>query len=235
MKTGFCLIATILLSWISETYAADQLPWQQEFDPPNGKGRVVVVVTGQTGPRSYAYYAKDIASQGFYAVLVNGNDFWKKGFWKQGVGDALLRAVISRARQSIHALPGKAAVIGFSLGGAATLTYATRMPESVSTVVTYYPATSFITDPDTFVSKIKVPTLMFAGVLDTYKDCCVIERARKLAAAAAKAGGGRVMLRLVEYPDAGHGFTIKNSKEWRGNDAADAFRRTLVQLQRNGA
>jgi hypothetical protein len=74
MRTGFCLIATILLSWISETYAADQLPWQQEFDPPNGKGRVVVVVTGQTGPRSYAYYAKDIAGQGFYAVLVNGND-----------------------------------------------------------------------------------------------------------------------------------------------------------------
>ena len=35
----------------------------------------------------------------------------------------------------------------------------------------------------------KVPTLMFAGVLDTYKDCCVIERARKLAEAAAKEGG----------------------------------------------
>jgi hypothetical protein len=111
MRTGFCLIATILLSWISEPYAADQLPWQQEFDPPNGKRRVVVVVTGQTGPRSYAYYAKEIASQGFYPVLVNGNDFWNKGFWEEGVGEARLRAVISRARQSVHAFPGKAAVI----------------------------------------------------------------------------------------------------------------------------
>jgi dienelactone hydrolase len=95
----------------------------KEFVPPNGKGRVIVVVTGQTGPPNYAYYAKDMAAQGYYTVLVNGNDFWKKEFWKEefwreGTGSALLRGVIARAQQSPHALPGKAAVIGFSLGGA---------------------------------------------------------------------------------------------------------------------
>jgi dienelactone hydrolase len=132
-------------------------------------------------------------------------------------------------------LPGKVAVIGFSLGGAACLTYAARMPASVSAVVAYYPDTKFIINPVDFASKIKVPTLMFAGVLDRYYDCCVIERARELAAAAAGAGGGRATLTLVEYPLAGHAFAIKSSVSWRGDDAADAFRRTLGYLKRNSA
>jgi dienelactone hydrolase len=54
-------------------------------------------------------------------------------------------------------------VIGFSLGGAPSLAYAARMPELVSAVAVSYPATIFITNADDFVSKIKVPTLMFAG------------------------------------------------------------------------
>jgi dienelactone hydrolase len=232
MKVRFCFIAAILLGCISES-DAEQPPWQQEFYPANGKGRVVVVVTGHTGPRNYAYYAKDIAAQGYYAVLVNGNDFWRKDLG--GRGRDLLSGVVARAQQSPHALPGKGAVIGFSQGGGATLTWATRMSESVSAVVTYYPETTFINNPDAFVSKMNVPTLMFAGVLDTYKDCCVIERARKLAEAAAKKGGSSVVLTVVEYPDAGHGFAIKYSKTWRSNDAADAFRRTLDYLKRNSA
>ncbi len=54
-------------------------------------------------------------------------------------------------------------MVGFSMGGGATLSYATQMPELVSAVVVYYPVTYDITNPDNFVSKIKVPTLMFAG------------------------------------------------------------------------
>jgi dienelactone hydrolase len=229
----FCFIAAILLGCLRESGAAEQPPWQQEFYPSNGKGRVIVVVTGHTGPPNYTYYAKDIAAQGYYAVLVNGNDFWRKDLG--GRGQDLLRGVVARAQQSPHALPGKAAVIGFSQGGGATLTWATRMSESVCAVVTYYPETKSINNPGAFVSKMNVPTLMFAGVLDTYKDCCVIEKARKLAEAAAKEGDNRVVLRVVEYPDAGHGFAIKNSKTWRSNDAADAFRRTLDHLKRNSA
>ena len=106
------------------------------------------------------------------------------------------------------------------------------MPDSVFAVVTYYPDTRFIVNPGDFASKIRVPTLMLAGALDRYKDCCVIERARELAAAA-KAGGGRTMLTLVEYPNAGHGFAIKRFEGWRSDDAADAFRRTLEYLKRN--
>jgi dienelactone hydrolase len=48
---------------------------------------------------------------------------------------------------------------------------------------------------------------------------------------AAKAS--KVTLRVIEYPDAPHGWAIKYSKDWRGNDAADAFSRTLDHLRQN--
>jgi dipeptidyl aminopeptidase/acylaminoacyl peptidase len=227
MKVISHVIVMMLLVCLSRAYAEGRLPALKEYEPQNGKGRVVIVVSGMTGPSNYAYYSKDIAKQGYYAVLVDGNDFWVE----DGSGKALLKDVITRAQQSPHALPGKVAVIGFSLGGASSLTYATRMPELVSAVVCYYPATYFITDPDGFVSKIQVPTLLFAGGRDTYKDCCRIETARKLADAA-KRSEGKVTLEVVEYPDAAHGWTIKSSREWRANDAADGFRRTLDHLRR---
>jgi len=220
------VIAIMLFVCLSRAYAGDSLPSQKEYEPPNGKGRVVVVVSGQTGPGNYTYYAKDLAEKGYYAVLVDGNDFWIKG----GGGEALLKGVITGAQQSRHALPGKVAVIGFSLGGASSLTYAARMQELVSAVVVSYPATYYIKNADDFVAKIKVPTLMFAGGRDTYKDCCLIETARKLASAA-KTSGGKVMLEVVEYPDAEHGWTIKSLKSYRRDYTADGFRRTLDHLR----
>jgi dienelactone hydrolase len=213
----------VFLGW---AYADAAPPSQQEYEPPEGKGRVVVVVSGHSGPGNYAYVAKDLAEQGYYAVLVDGNDFWVQS----SGSEARLKGVITHSQQSPHALPGKVAVVGFSRGGASALTYPTRMPELVSAVVVYYPATQHITNPDNFVSKIKAPTLMFAGGRDTYKNCCLIETARKLANAAKKSEG-KVMLEVFEYPNAEHGFIIKSSKAWSTTDAADAFRRTLSHLR----
>lgn len=228
MRMNCRVIAIMLFVLLGRAYAEDSLPSQKEYEPPNGKGRVVVVVSGQTGPGNYVYYAKDLAEKGYYTVLVDGNDFWIKG----GGGEALLKGVITRAQQSPHALPGKVAVIGFSLGGASSLTYATRMQELVSAVVVSYPATYYIKNADDFVAKIKVPTLMFAGGRDTYKNCCLIETARKLADAA-KASPGKVMLEVVEYPDADHGWTIRSLRSYRGDYTGDGFRRTLDHLRQN--
>jgi dienelactone hydrolase len=226
MRINCRVIAIMLFVFLGRAYADAPLPSQKEYEPPKGKGRVVVVVSGHSGPDNYAYVAEDFAEQGYYAVLVDGNDFWVKS----GGSEARLKGVITRSQQSPHALPGKVAVVGFSRGGASTLTYATRMPELVSAVVVYYPATQHITNPDNFVSKIKVPTLMFAGGRDTYKNCCRIETARKLADAAKKSEG-KVMLEVFEYPYAEHGFIIKSIKAWSPTDAADAFRRTLSHLR----
>ncbi|MFH0787718.1 MAG: dienelactone hydrolase family protein [Pseudomonadota bacterium] len=222
------VMAIMIFVYLGRAYAGDSLPSQKEYEPPNGKGRVIVVVSGKTGTDNYVYYAKDLAEKGYYTVLVDGNDFWVKG----GRGEDLLKDVITRAQQSPHALSGKVAVIGFSLGGASSLTYATRMPELVSAVVVSYPATYYITNADDFVSKIQVPTLIFAGGRDTYKNCCLVETARKLANAA-KASGGKVMLEVVEYPDADHGWTIRSLKSYRGDYTAHGFRRTLDHLHQN--
>src|SRR5664279_2466864 len=120
-----CVIAIMIFVFLGRAYADAPLPSQKEYEPTKGKGRVVVVVSGQTGPGNYAYIAKDFAEQGYYAVLVDGNDYWIKG----GGGEALLKGVITRSQKSPHALPGKVAVVGFSLGGASSLTYATRMQD----------------------------------------------------------------------------------------------------------
>ena len=230
MKPARHVLALVLFAFLflGRTYAEDALPSQREFEPANGKGRVVVVVSGQTGPDNYAYYAKDLAEKGYYAVLVDGNNFWIKG----GGGEALLKGVITRAQQSPHAVQGKAAVIGFSLGGAPSLTYAARMAELVSAVVVSYPDTQYITNADNFVSKIRVPTLVFAGGRDTYRDCCLIETARKLANAA-KALSDKPILEVVEFPNAEHGWTIRSIKSYRSDTTAEGFQRTLDFLHQN--
>jgi dienelactone hydrolase len=227
MRRNFHFVVIMLFVFLGQAYAAAPLPFQKEYEPPKGKGRVVVVVSGRSGPDNYAYIAEDLAQQGYYAVLVDGNDF---PYIKRSSGEDLLRGVITRAQQSPHALPGKVSVVGFSLGGGFALASATRMPELVCAVVVYYPFTSYITNPDDFVSKIKVPTLMFAGGLDTHKNCCLIETARKLADAAKKSEG-KVTLEVFEYPNAKHGFIVKSSGAWAPMDAADAFRRALSHLR----
>jgi dienelactone hydrolase len=220
------MLAAVLLLLVSRPCAEEALPAQSEFVPPQGKGRVVVVVSGVTGPGNYTEVAKELAAQGYYAILVDGNDIFVKG------GEVRLRAVLERGLKSPHALPGKAAVVGFSLGGGATIAYATRMPDLVSAAVASYPYTVFITDPHGFVARIKVPLLMFAGWQDTYKGCCTIEMARKLVEEA-KQVGGDPMIELVEYRNAGHGWNIRSSKEWRSDVAADSSRRTVEFLQKH--
>jgi len=42
---------------------------QQEFPPPRGKGGVVVVVSGMSGPAHYETVTREIAQLGYDAVL----------------------------------------------------------------------------------------------------------------------------------------------------------------------
>ena len=206
--------------------AQDSGPPRQEFTPKSGNGRVVVVISGQSGSVNYTTTAQQIADAGFEVVLVDGNDFWIKdtrSAWN------MLKEVITHAQASSHALPGKVGVVGYSLGGASALTYAARMPELVTTVVVAYPYTAFIKDPPDFVAKIKVPVQMFAGTADTYKDCCLIEMARQLANAAK--ASSPPMLTLHEYNGVGHGFNLATAARKDQAAGQDAMERTIAQLK----
>jgi len=208
--------------------AQDTGPRRQEFAPKSGNGRVVVLISGQTGMAGYTAAAQQIADAGFDVVLIDGNDFWIKdtrGAWN------MLKDVIAQAQTGPHALPGKVGVVGYSLGGATALAYAARMPDLIATVVVAYPLTAFIKDPVDFVGKIKVPVQMFAGTADTYKDCCLIATARQLAEAAKAASPP--MLTLTEYNGVGHGFNLPTAAAKDQRAGQDAMERTIAQLKQD--
>ena len=206
--------------------AQDASPLQREFAPKSGSGRVVVVISGQSGAAAYAATAQQIADAGFDVVLVDGNDFWIKDTrraWN------MVKDVITHAQAGAHALPGKVGVVGYSLGGATALAYAAKMPDLVATVVVGYPYTGWIKDPSDFVAKIKVPVQMYAGTADTYKDCCLIEMARQLADAAK--ASSPPMLALHEYNGVGHGFNLTTAARKDIAAGQDAMERTIAQLK----
>lgn len=184
-----------------------------------------MLLSGHSGPSQYQPIAVDIARLGYYAVLLDGKDILAT----DQRGGERLKAAILRAQRSDHAVPGKVAVIGFSQGGGGALTYATRLPDLVAIVVTYYPETDFITrytDYKTFVSRFQVPILILAGGEDTYHNCCLIETMRVLETSAREVGAP---LELIVYPHADHGFNLRSG--YRPDDAADGWRRTTALLR----
>ena len=219
------ILSALLACVALAAHADDAGPPQKEYLPKAGTGRVVVVISGQTGASNYTSISQDFADAGYYTVLVDGNDLWAKG----SGGSALLLGVIERAQASPHAVAGKVGVVAFSRGGAAALTYATRMPEHVATVVVMYPLTDFIQNPADFVGKIKVPVLMLAGTADTYRNCCTIEKARALADAAKANPDVAPLFELHEYAGAEHGFNMNTSHQRAL--VADSRDRAIAQLR----
>lgn len=194
---------------------------QQEFPPPQAKARVVVVISGLSGPPHYAKVAQDIAALGYDVVLFDG------AAMEHTHGDAV-HAAILQAQQMPHALPGKVALVGFSAGGGESLYYATQWPDLVAGVIVWYPATSFIKNVPGFVDRLQVPVLMFAGEKDHYRDrCCTADNARIIAAAAATAGKP---FELHTYPGADHDF-VRDGAHYNAEADTDAFQKTADRLK----
>ena len=196
----------------------------QTVHAPKGPGPIVILLSGASGPNNYQTIAGDVSRLGYYAVLLDGNDI----LTRQQDGAGNLRKAIERAQKSPQAIPGKAAVIGFSMGGGGALAFAANMPELVSMVVTYYPSTNFVQNAGVLVKRFQVPVLVLAGGRDTYRNCCLIESMRAMESAAKESGA---KFELVVYPDGQHGFNIPgNPGYWRDYDA-DAWRRTVEMLK----
>jgi dienelactone hydrolase len=195
-----------------------------EVPPPSGQGRVVLILSGIDGTGPYRGYAEKIAKLGYYTVVIDGRNILSA----DQQGSDRLQAAITKALNSPSALAGKVAVIGFSAGGGGALAYAERQPDAVSTVIAYYPATSFIakvTDMKTFAGKFQVPLLVFAAGKDDFNNCCLLKNATAMEATAKQLGKS---IELVVYPNAGHNF-IKGS-DYRADDAEDAWKRTVDNL-----
>lgn len=206
------------------TAAGPEGPAQAAYAPKSGRGPIVIVLSGQSGPGLYHGYAAELAGVGYYAVLLDGKDV----LTGEQDGLANLRKAIERAQRAPQALAGKAAVVGFSLGGGGALTHAARMPDLVAAVVAYYPVTRFVQDMASYAARFRVPILVLAGERDRYRDCCVIESMRAMEAAA---GGRDTPFQLVVYPYAEHGFNLRTGA-YRGDDDIDAWNRTREMLRR---
>jgi dienelactone hydrolase len=218
-------VLTILFLMIPFLIHAEVSKWmgdlsQSEYAPPNGRGPVVILLSGASGPDRYRSYAAEAARLGYCAVLLDGNTYG----WH---GPGNLRLAIEQAQGSPNALLGKAAVIGFSKGGEGALANAASMPDLVSAVVAYYPMTSSMSDMQSFVAQFKVPILVLAGALDTYFGCCLMESMKAMETAAKESGK---QFELVVYPEAGHMFNLEIKGYYRAEDAADAWRRTTNML-----
>ena len=108
---------------------------QEEFPPPQGMGRVVVVASGQLGADAYRPITQEIAKLGYDAVLFDGNKL-------EGTRGQALKDAIPKALAMPHALPGKVALVGFSLGGGIALFYGAGWSDQVATTIVWYPLTS---------------------------------------------------------------------------------------------
>jgi dipeptidyl aminopeptidase/acylaminoacyl peptidase len=194
---------------------------QQEFPPPQGKGRVTVVLSGDNGTGEYETISRQIAALGYDAVLCDANTM------RDGSG-AALKAAILAAQKMPHAVPGKVALVGFSLGGGISLAFGPHWPDLVAGVVEWYPGTSPIRDMKRFASELEVPVLMFAGEVDNYRGCCSVTTARSLAAEA-KAQGKP--FELVTYPDTQHDF-IYGGYYYKPQAYQDASQRMAAALKR---
>src|SRR5262249_31943379 len=67
MKTA--VLTAMLAAVAVQVHAQDTALTQQEFVPKSGTGRVVVMVSGQTGPGGYMQSAQELADAGFDVVL----------------------------------------------------------------------------------------------------------------------------------------------------------------------
>jgi dienelactone hydrolase len=206
------------------TGASTDGPSQSAYVPPSGKGPAIVVLSGATGPRLYDPFAAALAKEGYYVVLLDGNDVRRSAD-----GEASLRKAIERAQKASNAITGKVGVVGFSLGGGMALSRAADMPELVAAVVVYYPSTSFVSNPRDLIRRFQVPILMLVGEQDRYNNCCLIETARAIETAAKER---QSTFTLVSYPSAGHGFNLA-VPAYRAQDDLDAWKRTIDMLRQH--
>ena len=210
------LCAVILATLVLTPYAFAQ----QEYPPPQGNGRVVVLVSGTAGPEHDAAFARDLAALGYDVMVFDGNKIYATG--AEG-----LKSAIAQARQMPHALPGKVALIGLSLGGGVALAYGSMMPNDVAVDIVWYPATGFYLRIPGYASRFKVPVLMFAGESDNYLNCCLISTARAMAADALAI---KAPFELVTYPGTNHDFIVGGTG-YKAESYKDALSRTAARLK----
>lgn len=181
------------------------------------------MISGKSGPSLYAEHARRLSASGYAVLLRDGNDF---PLDRPEACRSMIREILSEAYLSSGAPKGRAAVIGYSLGGAVALACASSMEEEIAGVVAYYPATAFFKDHERCVERMNVPVLVLQGEDDHFFNCCRVGPIRRICDMAAGLGK---QIQLVVYPDAGHGFNLGPFKNTKLDE--DSHTRTIRALE----
>ena len=193
---------------------------QEEFPPPQGKGRLVVVSSGKSGPEHYKTVARAIAQMGYDVVLFDSNPM--EGTHGEGLKTALAQAqqmpkCAARQSRAGRLLFGRRNHPGFRRTLARSGGRGNRR----------YPATIAFHDIPSYANSIQVPVLMFAGESDNYHNCCMIETAHTIATAATAAGK---QFELITYPKTDHDF-VDGGSHYSPKSYQDALARTGAKLK----
>ena len=184
----------------------------------------------RSGPRfrtvrafHYKEVAGEIAKLGYDVVLFDGNK-------EENTHGVQVKADIQTAIGMPHAMPGKVALVGFSLGGGEEMFYGTgpMSAEQVAVGIFWYPANAFIKDLNGFANRLSMPVFVFAGGKDHFRNgCCTAAHDGELQDASKAANK---MFNLVVYPDADHDF-VKGGDHYNGKDYSDALMHTADILK----
>jgi len=200
--------------------------------PPSNPAPAVIVISGTGNLAPYRWYAVDVAKLGYAVALVSGSDICSSSSSSCSRTDTEsaenLKKAIAELQSRKGVIPGKVAVISFSLGGGGALVHAAPLSALVAGVVAYYPSITKITRLGDVAAQVAVPTLILSGEKDKFFDCCLIESMRTFDSVARAKGAP---IELVVYPNANHGFNFEGSR-YRPDDGADAWERTKAFLGR---
>jgi len=195
-----------------------------EYQPKSGKGPAVILLSGIDGPANYTQFADRLKEAGYYAVLFNSNEF---EYDNLDSCKLQLSKIIREALQSSRSSSRKVVVIGYSLGGWIALGAASGMSESVSAVIAYYPATTWIHDLNSYSDRFRVPILVFQGEDDVFAKCCLVEDIKQIGSAAKAKGKD---FNLIIYPKAGHAFNTNALGLYNKLYDDDSWQKTMNML-----
>ncbi|MBP7342987.1 MAG: dienelactone hydrolase family protein [Smithellaceae bacterium] len=191
------------------------------YEPPSGRGPLVVMISGKTGTALYGKFAGRLAEAGYRVALYDGNDF---PLSRPQACRSMLRKIVADHRP-LGA--GKSAVIGYSLGGAVALSCAASEADLIAGIIAYYPATALLPDPSSCVDAWNVPIVVLQGEEDRYFNCCRVETIRAMQKEARKKGRA---VELHVYPGAGHGFNLGPAADEALE--SDAWQKTMDALKK---
>lgn len=217
--------ALLLSAFAAETGAQDLKT--EVLVPSGGRGAGVILLSSDAGPAAHLPFARQLAQTGYYVVLADGKDFlvpFDSGELRGLHGAANLKHIIASVQSAPQAMPGKVAVVGFALGGSASLKHAAPIEESVSAVVAFYPNLVLLgSDTAGLAAAFKAPVLILAGEKDRYAGKAL----RELTAAPKQAA-----FETISYAASGHAFDMPTSAGYVAADATDASDKAVLFLKR---